>query len=109
MVVGELPVKLQFLIVLFVAPLPAATLASQTILLVEVLVLVLINVRFFVMPPTVLEPSIVTQSAPFNFIIPAALLPVITGNFVRAGFIDNVFTALAYALLLITIGKVSDG
>ena len=58
-VVGALPVMIQFLMLLLLAPLEASTLAIQMMLLVLLLVLVFISVRLRVVPPTVFEPSIV--------------------------------------------------
>src|ERR1700752_2908690 len=74
-VVDELPVMIQFLSILLVAPSDALALAIQITALPDMAVFVLVMVRFLEEVP-LLEPSIVTLSAPFNLMIAAALLPV---------------------------------
>src|SRR4051812_16384217 len=69
------PVRLRFLIVSLVAPAPVPALSIQTTAeLVPVLLFVIDRSRL--VPPTVLEPSIVTQSAPFKTNIQEVLVPL---------------------------------
>ena len=73
-VIGALPERFRFLIVLFVAGSSVPTVWPQiTALAVPVFVFAKLVSR--VVPPTVLEPSIVTQSAPFRMMRPWLEVP----------------------------------
>src|SRR5262245_48942477 len=64
--------------------------------------------RSRVVPPTMFDPSIATQSVPLSTIIAVALDPVTTGWAPGAGFTVTVFEMLAPATVLTVIGKLSD-
>src|SRR3954462_10596905 len=84
------PARLRFSIVLFVAPAAAPALSRQTTaLLVPVLLFVIVMSR--VIPPTVLDPSRSTQSAPFRTIMQDVLVPLREGLTPEAGLIVMVF------------------
>ena len=105
---------LSTLIVLFVEPFAGVKTDCNhtTAVTVEVLVLVIVRSREatdkgqIVFAVLLTEPSIVTQSAPFNTITAVALIPVIAvlGKVV---FIVKVLIELAKGFALIVIGKVS--
>ena len=91
-----------------VAPAPVPKLSRQTTAeLVPVLVFVMAKSR--VVPPTVFEPSRVTQSAPLRVITHEVLLPLIEGLTPDAGLIVIVLVEFEPEFALIVIGKVSDG
>src|SRR5436190_6402137 len=107
-VVLALPTMLTFLIVLLVAGSFVPIVWPQITALV-VLVLIFVMVRSRVVPPAVLDPSIVTQSAPLRINMAEGLTAtgVMLTEVAGAGLIVTVFTALAPGFALIVIGKIS--
>ena len=90
-------------IIVFVTVLFDASLIKRTVAPVA---LVLRSVRSPVPP---LKPSIVTNLQPFRSMSVVALEPVIVGIPPVTGLIVTVLSALEPELLVITIGKISDG
>ena len=72
-----------------------------------VVVLVFVIVKSLVVPPAVFDPSIVTYFEAIFMSAELAALPLIVAVTPLAGFIVNVFVALAPEMAGIVIGKVS--
>ena len=102
------PTRLTFLMALFVTPLKGSAVSTacsqMTALTVLVLRFVMVRSRLaleggqIVFATLPLLPSIVTQSAPFNTMIPCGatvVVPVMVAVTPAAGFIVNVLTELA--------------
>src|SRR5205085_5558304 len=107
-VVLALPVMFRFSSVLLVAGSAVPIVWPQMTALV-VLTLVLAMVRSRVVPPAVLDPSMVTQSAPLrrNIDVGVAASGLMLTAVAGAGLIVTVFTALAPGFALNVIGNVS--
>ena len=111
-VVVALPVMIQFFTVLFEAAVPLVcshitALVVPVLVLLMVIFLVAVEAGHTVLAVAPLEPSIVTYLAAFSTNNAVALLPLMVVVTPDAGFIVNVFTALAPVLLFIVIGNVS--
>ena len=97
-VAAAFPSMMQFLMMLLLAPFPEAGAASQITALPEVATLVLANVRFRDEEP-LLEPSMVTLSAPFNLITaPVATLALNVVVTPEAGLMVNVYGPATHPL-----------